>query len=1011
MKHHFLLTTCAAGALMMSAGGALAQAATPPAPAPQQQAQAGTTLGELVVTAERRQESLQDAPVAVSAFSAQSLQQKGLNGGQDLLLQVPNVNYSRSNFGGFDFKIRGIGEDVVAFGSTSGVGVSENELPIGANNLANADFYDVQRVEVVRGPQGTLYGRNATGGAIDIITNLPTQDFGGYATMGYGNYDAVKATGAINIPIGDMFSLRIAGYRYWNDGFGQNVYLNQRVDDRDLGSYRVTLRFKPSDRLDMWAMYEHYGENDNRNRVGKQLCITDPGPNSVGIAGEGYGVIPIAPAGGFVFNNYAAFLNQGCLPGPLNSNAAYGVVNSNATFLATGNLFGLNDGTNVFADNPMQDHNLHDIQSIRQPIFKSYQDLFMFHAEWKMTDNLTLSSITGVNHAWGVSEEDYNRVVPDLPFTPVGDAFPYVIGGILLGDGLINLPQFFHLAGLPLGLFPNGVVNDPQIGTTNKFATFDYGTANDYEYTQEFRLASSFKGPVNFSAGLFYSQNSEPMAANNYYVFSNALTGAALINNAVGNYLNSLGIPGQYPLGPIYIGPESLPNGQGHNYYDARSDASLKTYAVFGEVYWNILPDLKLTLGGRYNVDYLHNLSYPISVLVGGANGQTPIAGADGTVASPGFPAAPCTTSLASCLVPQAVTFKKFTGRVNLDWTPTVSFTDKTLIYASYARGYKGGGFNTPCQTGLGTVGTVGNACPYPLSYGPESIDAFEVGTKNTLLHGTLTLDGDFFYYNYGGYQISSIVDKSSVNLNINAKIYGAEFEGVWEPVRDLTLNANVGYLHTQIDNNQFEVDTMNLTQGNPNYTLLHGDDGTACLAPTPYLAALIAGGAPAPFLATGGLTPDSLFAGACDNAGYATANALFGGGFNPAYENGIPVNLGGHQLPNSPHWTVSVGAQYVLHINEDWSATPRVDFYWQDSSFARVFNAVNDYLPPYHVVNATLTVADHKEGLELQIWAKNLFNAQPITGVYLTNDTSGLFQNVFTLDPRTYGATLTKRF
>ncbi len=75
------------------------------------------------------------------------------------------------------------------------------------------------------------------------------------------------------------------------------------------------------------------------------------------------------------------------------------------------------------------------------------------------------------------------------------------------------------------------------------------------------------------------------------------------------------------------------------------------------------------------------------------------------------------------------------------------------------------------------------------------------------------------------------------------------------------------------------------------------------------------------------------------------------------------------------------------------------------------MFNAVNDFLPSYDVVNATLTFASASQGLELQLWAKNIFNAQPITGVYLTNDTSGLFQNVFTLDPRTYGATLTKRF
>jgi outer membrane receptor protein involved in Fe transport len=976
MKHHILLATCAVSVLTLAAGSVLAADAAAANTS-------GTTIGELVVTAERREENLQDTPIAVSAFSAQSLSSKGLNGGQDLLLQIPNANYTRGNFGGFDFKIRGIGVDVVAFSGTTGVSINENELPVASNNFANTDFYDVQRVEVLRGPQGTLYGRNATGGAVDIITNQPTSDFGGYASVGYGNYDAIKVTGAVNIPLGDDWALRVAGFRYLQNGFGENTYLNQSVDGRDLGSVRATLSFKPNDKFNAYIMYEHYGENDDRNRIGKQLCITDPGPSSVG-------GVPIAAAGGTpvgnILNNYAAFLNQGCLPGSLYQPAAYGAVNSNATFLATGNLVGLNNGTNVFADNPLQDTNLHDIESITQPKFTSYEDLIEIHASYNISDSLTLTSITGFNRATGTSLEDYNRIVPDLPFTPTGNAF---------------------FGALPLALFPNGEVNDPQIGTTNKFATFDYGTAESNEYTEELRLQSSFKGPVNFSAGLFYSEETSPLGSNNYFVFSNALTGSAYANNAAGGAL--LG-------GPIYTDPSQVPTGSGHNYYDARDGGGfLKTYAGFAEVYWQLTPTLKLTLGGRYNVDQLYNLSYPISVLVAANNG-TPFQtnGYNGSTGYAGFPTTICTTSLAACLIPQGVTYREFTGRANLDWTPTLSFTDKTLVYATYSRGYKGGGFNTPCQTGLGTVGSVGNNCPYPLSYNPEFIDAFEVGTKNTMLGGSLTVDLDGFYYNYNGYQISSIVDKSSVNLNINAKIYGAEFESAYSPIRNFTVNANIGYLHTRIDNNQYEVDTLNLTQGNPNYTLLHADDGTACLAPTNYLAALIAGGAPAPFLSSGNIPGiGQAFAGACNADGYATGNAIAGNAnyVNFANVNGVPVNLGGKQLPNSPNWTVSLGAQYVFDLPDDWRATLRGDYYWQGQSWARVFNAVNDELQAYHVVNATLTFAQSTNGLEVKLWVKNLFNAQPITGVYLTNDTSGLFQNVFTLDPRTYGVQLTKRF
>ncbi|MGI9170432.1 MAG: TonB-dependent receptor, partial [Caulobacteraceae bacterium] len=167
-----------------------------------------------------------------------------------------------------------------------------------------------------------------------------------------------------------------------------------------------------------------------------------------------------------------------------------------------------------------------------------------------------------------------------------------------------------------------------------------------------------------------------------------------------------------------------------------------------------------------------------------------------------------------------------------------------------------------------------------------------------------------------------------------------------------------------------------------------------ACLAPTALLAAAIAGGVPAPFL--GGFAAFGI-PNICDASG--------------AFKNGVPVDLGGKQLPNTPKFTVSAGAQYVFELPNDWRATLRGDWYWQDDSFARVFNAVNDELRSYHVVNATLTFANVSDGLDLQFFVKNAFNAQPITGTYLTNDTSGLFQNVFTLDPRTFGAQLTKRF
>ena len=128
-----------------------------------------TTVGEVVVTAQKREEAIQDVPIAVSAFSAETLEKAKIDGGPNLVLAVPNVNFSKGNFTGYNFQIRGVGSKLVAGSGDAGTGIHLNNAPLTANNLFESEFFDVERVEVLRGPQGTLYGRNATGGVINNV--------------------------------------------------------------------------------------------------------------------------------------------------------------------------------------------------------------------------------------------------------------------------------------------------------------------------------------------------------------------------------------------------------------------------------------------------------------------------------------------------------------------------------------------------------------------------------------------------------------------------------------------------------------------------------------------------------------------------------------------------------------------------------------------------------------------------------------------------------------------------
>jgi outer membrane receptor protein involved in Fe transport len=284
-------------------------------------------------------------------------------------------------------------------------------------------------------------------------------------------------------------------------------------------------------------------------------------------------------------------------------------------------------------------------------------------------------------------------------------------------------------------------------------------------------------------------------------------------------------------------------------------------------------------------------------------------------------------------------------------------------------------------------------------------------------MNGSLILNGDVFYYKENGYQISQIVNKSSVNTNINANLYGVEFEGVWEPIHHFTVNTNIGYLHTEITSGSI-VDQMDITQGNPNLTLVKASDGSNCAVNTAGLARFLAvqeglGGINVP-----GVTGNSeAILGICPVPGNSGAGVTsttqtpldLALGITPSA--GVPVSLKGKELPNSPDFTVSLGAQYVYDLPRNWIATLRGDYYWQDSSYARVFNTVQDHLKGYDVVNATLTFNRPDIGLNIQLYVKNAFNSQPITDTYLTDASSGLFENTFTLDPRTFGISVTKKF
>jgi iron complex outermembrane receptor protein len=1013
----------------------LAQAArrAPAAPMPA----APAAIETVVVTAQHKSENIQQVPIAVTALSQQQLTERQIAGGPDLLRDVPNMNFSKTNFTGYNIELRGIGTQAISVTTDPAVAVAFNDIPFIRNHFFEQEFYDLQDAEVLRGPQGTLYGRNATAGVVNIKSALPTDSYEAMLSADIGNYSNRRLEGMINIPIsGDNFDLRIAGEWTKRDGYTDDTTINQQVDGRDLWSTRMTLGWKPASNVQTDFIWEHFSEDDDRLRTGKQLCQTAIAPTAV----DGVPVPNFNDATVYLPQHY---LDQGCVATSLYAPSAFEVPDGNTLpyyepFCPLGvPLQGCNtvlgEGNSANFDpyaSTTQSTNLRQIQSAFDPIYRAKNDTLEYNANWSISPVLTLTSQTGYNHDFLWSNEDYNR----FDTTPGAFVYSPPSSGGDNGRGELLPDPLAGTNGIPSNA---GVFCDPQIGCSDRLVAEDLSDEHAWQFSQEFRLTSNFSGPLNFSAGGNYLHYE---TEENYYVFINTLTleqaspGGRTFGPWPGD--NSQCLPQAFayvnpflphdPSGTgscAYIDPNPLGslNNEGHNYFLSQNPYVLSSYALFGELYYDILPDLKLTAGARWTEDQKHFIDIPSELLEPGY----------------GYPV--------TAVVNQR--WDAPTGRAVLDWTPQFDFTDQTLVYGSYSHGYKAGGANPPGAALLSFASGDTSFPDHPLTFKPEFIDAFELGTKNTLLDNSLTIDGDIFYYAYQGYQISEIVDRTAINNNYNASVRGAELEANWEPAPGLKFGFTGGWENATANHGDAAIDLMDRTAGVPGWMVIKPfpTQASNCVLPDYVVAALLEASSadaeppgetlgeacgrayglhvdpitglpyqayPSQVANTGGIIPPG-YPGFDPVSPTATNYDPFTGkdaGPAPNNGEGFSKNLSGNQLPNAPHITTSFTAEYSMPVSEDWVATLHGDFYWQSQSWARIINDnPYDKLRGYSNVNLSL-ILNSANGWQVMAYVKNVFNVTAITGDFLNSDDSGLTTNVFLTDPRLFGVRVTKQ-
>jgi iron complex outermembrane receptor protein len=667
-------------AIGLAGAPAVAQTATP-SPAGAASAAADEAPADIVVTAQLREERLQDVPVAITVLNGDALDQQGRVNIEGAVNLVPSFNFLKSGTTlNQSLFLRGVGTATFSIAGEPSVSTVVDGVVFSRSGEAFQDLVDIERLEVLRGPQGTLFGKNASAGVINIVTKRPTDRFEGYVEGGYFTDEEYRGRLVLNVPLTDTLKTRTSAYYSNFDGNIRNLAKarNQKVNG-----------------------YEHYGVRfqalaDLSDAVTATL-IVDWHKNNDDCCAEVIGTGPLTGAGVATTNPIFAVL-----PAPRGDKSRQIAQNTITATKETGY------GASLEIDATLGTQILTSITSYRH---------------WKNTE-------------------------------------------IRDGDFL-----------------PRAYVNFPQLA--------DFGPQNSKTFTQEFRIASPTGNFLEYVGGFYYS------LARNERVFTRS---DIVCNN------------GTNPTPPVACGSAGAPASTTPT-GTADFGSTFRNLAFFGNVTLNISDRFRLLGGLRYTIDQLNVFHSRVSTGLGTAtvNGTPVPGGAAAPGIQPNFDQGVYdrTRALEAAGVPagQALTlgvlgsngvpFRSKVENTNLSGRAGVQFdvTDTSMLYATYARGYKGPAYNIFFNLNRQGVD--------PLK--PETSDAFEAGVKNTFFDGRLVLNLAGFYAKYKNFQANNpdVVAGVVVTRFTNAgtiSTRGAELDLLWKPLRDLSISGGAAYTDAHVN-------------------------------------------------------------------------------------------------------------------------------------------------------------------------------------------------------------------
>jgi iron complex outermembrane recepter protein len=726
------------------------------AAAPQEaQADEGNT-GDIIVTATRRSEALSDIPLAVSAVTAQSLANSGASDIRALNQLSPSllVSSTSSEAAAGGARIRGIGTVGDNPGLESSVatfvdGVYRNRAGVGLSELGAID-----RIEVLRGPQGTLFGRNASAGLISVITAKPKFDFGAEGEATYGNFETIRVGGGVTGPLSETIAARIDGIYFKRDGFLRDVVSGRRINNRDRWLARGQLLFQPNEDFSI-RLIADYAER-------KEECcgaVYLPAQNVSGGNGSPLVYSPSSIAGieralGGIISDNTYARETALTPG-----IGYrGDVKDGGVSAEVNASFGDTNFTSITA----------------------YRDWRLVRGQDADFNNLSILQRPGTDA--NAQRQSFQTFTQELRLQ--GSAF----------DGKLD-----WLVG---GFYANE--------TLKLRDNLEYGT--DFERYANCVVVAGLAG----SAGQPGLVSPGSPGCTNTAIATAIVTSSApaALRNPVALF-SGIAVPGVFGYRAVAAAagtPTALLNG---TRLDDKYRQSSRNFAVFTHNVIRFTDTLSLTLGARYT-----NEKKTLDATFTDNNALCATLRASATLS--GLAALPCVIpNVPGGSFSQSGAQKsedRITGTAVLSLKPT----DGLLIYGSYSRGYKAGGFNLD-RSGL----TYGAPNLNQLTFEPEIVDAFEFGYK--LNKPGFDLNIAAFYQKFQGFQLNTFNGINFIVVNVAAcktdlanadrdlsnatgtctggtksgvSSKGLEIEAFIRPIRNVSVNMGLTYTNTRYGRN-----------------------------------------------------------------------------------------------------------------------------------------------------------------------------------------------------------------